>query len=121
MAGGGVTPVGATSPATTLTRPPRINKAASKTGHLTFKIGAGLTVPPWFMSRWRTYNKKERRGGGAVAQAGHNAGRQQDPCVGKARGLHACGVRGLLDLSLIYFRVNYEPSQRINARKFHGR
>lgn len=91
VACGRVTPVAATSPATTLTRPPRINKAASKTGHLTFKIGAGLTVPPWFMGRLRTYNKKERRGGEAVAQAGHNTG-HQDPSVGEARGLHASGV-----------------------------
>lgn len=89
-----MTPGAATSPATTLTRPPRINKAAAKTGHLTFKIGAGLTVLQWFMGRLRTYNKKGRGGGGAVTQVRHNA-RHHGPAVGAPppRG-HGC-----LDLS----------------------
>lgn len=93
MACGVVTPGAATSPATTLTRPPRINKAASKTGHLTFKISAGLTVPPWFMDRLRTYNKKGRGSGGAVTQARHNA-RHRDPSVGEAARRRAPPPRG---------------------------
>lgn len=73
LACGGVTPSAATRPATSLTRPPRMNEAASKTGHLTFRISAGLTVPPWFMGRLRTYNKKGRGRRGCNSGAAQRA------------------------------------------------